>query len=175
MRQLIVAFGLALAGLLTACAPPPGPVGYRNMQVEMTSLAAVDLNRLAGDWHEVAGIYDPAQSGCAAGVSRIAPLAPGRVEITLAECAGVGARTVVARQERAAGRFKLDLPGRLGQPWWVLWTDEEGRVLVLGTPSGAFAAILSRGPQLSRSRLAAAKQVLALNGYDPKALRAPLR
>lgn len=172
MRQL----SLALLLLLAACAPPPRPVpSYRNTEVRIATPVAFDAARLTGSWHEIAGFYDPATSGCAVGLTQVAALPKGVLHFTIGECAGLGVQTVNASQGKLPGRFSLPLKGRLGEPWWVLWTDEDYRVLVIGTPSGHFGAILSRTPQLRRDLSEAAKRILDFNGYDLSQLRQDMR
>jgi apolipoprotein D and lipocalin family protein len=62
-------------------------------------------------------------------------------------------------------------PGRFSigdaEPWWVLWIDADARTMAIGTPSGAFGFILNRVGPIPADRLAAAKDILAFNGYDP--------
>ncbi|MFN6978455.1 MAG: lipocalin, partial [Gemmobacter sp.] len=69
----------------------------------------------------------------------------------------------------------LVAPGRLAvageaAPWWVLWLDADARTAVIGTPGGSFGLILDRGA-IPADRLAAARDVLAWNGYDLGRLR----
>lgn len=169
MRKLSLALLLALA----ACAPGFGPnAGYRDTRVDISTRAVLEPARLAGTWHEVAGFYDPAASGCALGLTKVEPLPGERLRLTLAPCAGLGPRTVIATRGRYPGRYSVPLPGRLGQPWWVLWVDWDYRVMVIGTPSGRFGAILSRSPQLRHDLSLAARQILDFNGYDLHKLRA---
>jgi apolipoprotein D and lipocalin family protein len=59
----------------------------------------------------------------------------------------------------------------IGAEWWVLWVDADYRTLVVGTPSGSFGIILNRTADLPPDRLAAARDVLAWNGYDLTRLR----
>lgn len=179
MRQLSRALiaAAALSAALAACAPPPAPyrASYRQTDVKLYSRAVFEPARAAGPWHEVAGFYDPAVSGCSVGLSRIARRPGGGLELTLDPCAGLGPRTVAAEPTRAAGQFRPALKGRLGEPWWVLWVDEDYRAMAIGTPSGHFGAILSRGPTLRPDLFEAARQILAFNGYDLAKLRPDMR
>ena len=63
-------------------------------------------------------------------------------------------------------------PAGIGAEWWVLWVDADYRTLVVGTPSGSFGMILNRTSDLPPDRLAAAREVLAWNGYDLGRMRA---
>lgn len=160
---------------LLACAPSTPGGSYRRADVTIGSAVSLDPARLAGKWYEVAGLYDPAQSGCAIGPIRIAPASGGALSVTLGGCGGAGARTVTAVPQRYAGRYDLPLPGRLGDPWWVLWTDADYRVMVIGTPSGRFGAILGRTPVVRRDLRRSAERILDFNGYDIARLRSDLR
>lgn len=172
MRKL----SIILLVLLAACAPPPPrAVPYRTEGAPIYSIAGLDPARLAGNWHEVAGFYDPAQSGCAVGLTQVTPRRDGGLSLTLSDCTGLGARTVTAAPAGASGRFRADLHGPLGEPWWVLWIDADNRAMVIGTPSGHFGAILSRTPVLRPDLMEAARQLLDFNGYDVKRLRPVMR
>lgn len=172
MRQL----SLVLLLLLAACAPPPPrEVPYRTEGAPIYSIAGLDPARIAGRWNEVAGFYDPARSGCAVGLTQVTPQRDGSLSLTLSDCSGLGARTVTAVPQGAGGRFRPDLHGTLGEPWWVLWIDTDNRAMVIGAPSGHFGAIFSRAPTLRPDLLEAARQLLDFNGYDVKRLRPDMR
>lgn len=177
MRQLSPVLLLALLPAFAGCAPPPGGSlpGYRRTDVQIATRDPLDPARLAGAWHEVAGFYDPAASGCALGLTRVEPLKRGRLRMTLSKCAGLGPRTDIARPGKYPGRYYVSLPGRLGQPWWILWVDTDYRAMVVGTPSGAFGAILSRTPRMRHDLYKAAVRILDFNGYDPKKLHLDMR
>lgn len=169
MRQLI----LALPLLAAACAQgPTAPVGAEAYQMK----AKADLvpARIAGDWHEIAGFYDPAESGCAMGVSRIEPL--GRdLRVTLSECAGLGRLRLVAIPTSGPGHYFVRGAGRLAGPWWVIWTDPRYRALVIASPRGTFGAIFSRTSRMPAGLYLAARRALAGAGYDMAQLRPDLR
>ncbi len=162
MRKLSLALLLGLA----ACAAPMREPSFRPHGGGIYSTAGLDPARIMGRWHEVAGFYDPTRSGCASGLTQVAPGSAGTLRLTIGDCAGIGARTVTALPADAAGRYRPDLPGRLGDTWWVLWVGSDNDVMVIGTPSGRFGAILSRTPTLRPDLYEAARQVLDFNGYD---------
>lgn len=171
MRQLNLALLLILAACLAACAPPPELASYRRVDANIYSRAAFDPAQMAGSWHEVAGFYDPAVSGCSVGLTKVAALPGGGLRLGFDQCAGLGARTVEAARAGAAGRFRPALKGRLAEPWWVLWVDEDYRAMLIGTPSGHFGAILSRTLPMRPDLFEAARQILDFNGYDLARLR----
>ena len=65
------------------------------------------------------------------------------------------------------GRLSVRLEGvPVAASLWVLWVDEGYRTAVLGQPDGRAGWILARTPEIPADRLAAAREVLAFNGYD---------
>lgn len=150
MRRLILASLLALA----ACAPASGP---REGAAQMTSVVAFDTARFAGDWTEVAAIGRTPGAGW-----RVA--------------AGADGALAVSTSRDGAGQGRLIAPGRFtlssfDAPLWVLWADADMRSVVLGTPDRRFAILLDRAAAMPPDRLAAAREILAWNGYDLQALR----
>lgn len=160
MRQLIK---IALLGL-AACAAPAPPPGLRQPDTMISSAALFDPARFAGRW-QVAASGVP---GCAGAVQDWALQGAGYA-LSGVDC---GAGTAPAA---LGGRLTLTGPGgRLTPdtgfgraPVWVLWVDQDYRIAVLGTPSGSFGMILARDLPARPDLLAAAREVLAFNGYDP--------
>lgn len=161
---------ILLALLLAGCAQrAPEGAGFRAPGAAIYSLAAFAPARLEGRWRQVAG-YGAADC------------APGGVEIRRAR-AGLQAalRLCLPGGSQAAsgvlvpvgpGRFRLSgREGLLAEPWWVLWADADDRTLVIGTPSGRFGFVLDRAGALPPDRLAAVREILDFNGYDPAALQ----
>ncbi len=162
MRVLAV---LALA-LLAAC----GTV-YRDTGTPMAPVAALDLDRYAGRWYEVARFPVPFQRGCTATTAEYGPPAGGKVSVVN-----------TCRRERTdgpvsqiAGRATVVGPGqlqvRLGRipfagAYWVLWVAPDYGTAVVGVPSGRAGWILHRSPDIPPDRLAQARAVLAEAGYD---------
>lgn len=160
---MILAALLVVAG----CAAPPPVVVMRNPAVPVRSLAAFDLMRLAGDWAEVAHLAPPGAAPCAPGRLAVRHDGAGlRLDGVL--CLGGVARPVAARAV-ASGPGRLAVSG-FAEDWWLIWADDGARTAVLAAPSGAFAVVLDRG-RIGPDRLAAARQVLAFNGYPVSALR----
>ena len=144
---------LALAALLALAACGPQVAGHRRADAEMTSLVSFDLARMAGTWHELAAI------GRESGARwRVSADPGGAVSVRIA------AGPVHPARREGPGRFRL---AGFDAPLWVLWADAYMRTVVIGTPSGRFAMVLDRAPGGSPDRLAAARAVLAWNGYDP--------
>lgn len=152
---------IALLLLLGACAAAP-PAGLRNPAVPVRSLAGYDLNQLEGQWHEVAHLAPPGTAACEPGGLVVQP----GLAMTGRLClAGRAVPLAGTAQAVGPGRFRL-----AGREVWVLWADHGGRTLVLGDPGGGFAVVLDRG-RISPDRLAAARELLDFNGFDPRLLR----
>ncbi|RVT85696.1 lipocalin [Rhodobacteraceae bacterium CCMM004] len=164
------ALALLLLGACSTEAPLPLPVPtYRDTDVAMGSIALFDPARYQGTWYEIAAYPVPFQRGCT----------DTRANYTLRPDGSLGVVNTClrdGRQVRIEGRAVPDGPGRLSvrfgavpflsAPYWVLWVDEGYRTAVVGVPSGRAGWILNRDPQIPADRLAAAREILAFNGYD---------
>lgn len=153
---------LATAALLAACTGSPA---LRDSGAQISSNAAFDPARFVDVWH-VAATYG-AEASCGPLAETWMPTGPGRYRVTGTTCGPRGARAFVA-DARVTG------PGRItrgGEELWVLWVDADYRVAVIGTPSGAFARVVSRTPSVRPDLMEAARRVLQFNGYDPAGLR----
>ena len=142
------------AVLLAACSDKPAPqASFRDAARPIYSLAGFDPARLSGGWQQVAGFG----TACRGGTIEIGSEA--RYALCLPEGQKRGRGAMVSPQP---GRFDLQGIG----PLWVLWADADNRTVVLGAPSGQYGLILNRGPDLPADRFAAARDILAFNGYD---------
>lgn len=163
--------------LLAACsaAPPPQTGGFRNPGAGIYSNAVFRPERLAGNWYQVADFAADGAPACASGRLGVTPQGDGLLGIDANLCLG-GHPASFRGQARISGPGRLALigaePGGLGAEWWVLWVDDGYRTLAIGTPSGDFGMILNREPALPADRMAAAREILAWNGYDLSRLRA---
>ncbi len=166
-----------MAFVLAGCAVQPGePRGglfevYRDLSVPLSSKAVFAPERFLGLWHEVARYPVPFEAGCVGVTAEYAALPDGRIALrnTCRNRDG-SIRTAIA------GTAEITGPGRLqvrfaSVPFvvadlWVLWADEDYRTIVLGAPDGRAGWILNRDPVIPADRLAAARRILAFNGYD---------
>lgn len=163
MRGGFAALGLAI---LSACAAPDRVPVYRDITAPISSATRFDSGLFAGRWFtiEAAGTRFPAELS-------FTYEGAGRFSYVGAE--PFNDRLIYNNQ----AVFNLVDAGRLvsesnrGDVVWVLWVDEDHRTAVLGNPAGTFAQIINRTPQLRADRLAAAREVLAFNGYDLAKLR----
>ena len=154
----------ALLPLLAACgaaAPPPetAPV-FRATDAPIASSLRGSPTDLNGDW-VVAAAYPGG------------PLAPNdRVTLQLdalgagvARLSGAGGARLVPVTSAGRGRMVV-----AGEPWWLLWTDDDFRTAVIGAPDGAYGWIMDRPGQAGVDRARAAREMLDFNGYDTGAL-----
>jgi apolipoprotein D and lipocalin family protein len=167
-----IALALALVVGVSGCALAPG---YRDTRVTIASSTAFDPARFQGDWIEVARYPTTFQAHCAGAVARYALAGPGRLSVENL-CLDAQGREI----DRIAGRAQVVGPGRLSvrldgvpvaAPYWVLWVDEGYRVAVVGQPDGRAGWILAREARPAPDLIAAAREVLAFNGYDLNRLR----
>ncbi len=164
---------LALLGVGAARAaslPPPLPAGSANAPVE-----ALDLERYAGRWHEVARLPMVFQRRCIGDTTATyTRLEDGRIEVRNG-CRTKDGRiesTGVARRAGTDGalevRFAPAWLGWLPMVWadyWVVDLDPDYRWAVVGGPSRGAMWILSREPTLEPALLERLRQRAEARGY----------
>lgn len=173
MPRALACFGLVLLAACASPAPPAADPSFRTAGTPIYSNAVTAPGALAGSWRQVAEFAAPGAPPCAAQGLTLAEDASG-LRITADLClAGRTARHSGPVQVTGPGRLQATGadPAGLGVEWWVLWVDADRRTLVLGTPSGRYGMILNRDAVLPPDRAAAARDVLAWNGYDLTRLR----
>lgn len=157
---------LAALLMLAACGAtePPVPAAqapvFRAVGAPIASSLRGTAPDLNGDWI-VASAYPGG------------PVSPGdRVTLKLdasgggvARIAGAGEARLRAVTSEGRGRFEIG-----GQPWWLLWTDDDFRTAVIGAPDGAYGWVMNRPGQAGADRNRAALEMLDFNGYDTGAL-----
>lgn len=168
MRAFV--FALLLAGCATQDSGGLFSV-YRDTQAPIASKAVFDPARYLGVWHEVARFPVPFEAGCY-GVTAEYGLRDDGLLSVLNICRNADG----SEKSRIVGTAEIVGPGRLkvrfasvplvAADYWVLWTDEDYRTAVVGAPDGRSGWILNREPAIRADRLAAARDVLAFNGYD---------
>ena len=133
-------FWLALFGVLAGCAAAPGP-SLRDARAPLSSQVGVELAQIAGDWRV-----------------RLAPrgskLGPGD-KMRLGGLRAIG-----------PGRFAVGRGPWAGREMWVLWMDSGARTALVATPEGDRVLVLDRGGDGGADRLAAARVVMAWQGFD---------
>ena len=170
---------LALCLALAACADttPLAPLlpSYRDPAVPIASKADFDPARFVGTWREVASFPVPFQAGCAGATATYGPRPDGALSVRNVCLDADGAERRAIEGEAVPtgpGRLRVTLEGvPFPAPLWVLWTDADYRVAVLGQPDGRAGWILARDTPLRADLREAAERVLAFNGYDLTRLR----
>lgn len=164
-RLMLALVGLAL---LAGCAGAPKQSGLRSAGAQISSAAAFDPAQFGDVWHVVANYGAEARCGPLAETWVLT--SPDRFRVTGTRCGPNGARAFLSEARMSGpGRITRTVPqGK--EELWVLWVDADYRVAVIGTPSGAFARVLSRTPDARSDLMQAARDVLKFNGYDPAGL-----
>ncbi len=152
------------------------------------SVAALDLKRYAGRWHEIARLPMFFQRKCVSDITATYTLQPdGTVGVRNACRARDGSQQVadgVARpvagqpgqlEVRFAPRWLSWAPG-VWADYWVIALDPEYRWAMVGGPSRKYLWILSREPRMSQARFDALRAEAAARGYpvDALVIAAPL-
>ena len=165
----LAAFALAALVPLAGC----GAVfpTYRDLDTPIASKAAFDAAAYMGRWYEVARFPVIFERGCVGVTADYALRADGTVSVlnTCRNPDGTVKSTIEgSAQVVGPGRLEVSFPSVPfgASDYWVLWTDESYRVAVVGAPNGRSGWILSREPDLRPDLMAAARDVLAFNGYD---------
>lgn len=162
---------LALAG----CALPPDRLAG---DAPPASVEAVDLERYAGRWFEIARFPNGFEDGCAGVTAEYTPLETGRMEV-INTCRKGGLEGETDRVEgkarvvESSNGAKLEVsffgPFYFGD-YWVIELDPEYRWTVVSEPRGRFLWILARTPTLPAEVLEARLAGLEARGFDTGAL-----
>ncbi len=152
------------------------------------SVAELDLQRYAGQWHEIAHLPMFFQRKCASNITATyTPRPDGTIEVRNACRKRDGsqqvsegiARPVAGRpgqlEVRFAPRWLSWAPG-VWADYWVIALDPDYRWAVVGGPSRKYLWILSREPHMSQAQFDALRANAAARGYpvDRLVMAAPL-
>lgn len=161
--------------VLSACVA--GPSGRSEGAPPLDPVDAVDLERFAGRWFEIARYPNGFQRGCAAVTADYALRPDGRVSVTNT-CRDGGLDGRVRRAEgfarviEGSGNARLavnlapiPLPAGDGN-YWVLYLDENYQHALVGEPSGRFLWLLARAPRITAEARAALEAAAVAQGYD---------
>jgi len=153
--------GTALA--LTGCAGGD----YRDQNVPIETVPAVDLERYQGVWYEIARFPVSFEEGCVGVTAEYALNDDGTVKVTNTCFEGsldAEPRTASASAEAvdpSGAKLLVDfvpyVPFTSGDYW-------------IGIPNGFAGWILARQPRISKARLDRALEALSRNGYDTNQL-----
>jgi apolipoprotein D and lipocalin family protein len=174
MRGCLAAVCLVAAASVPAAAqtPPPEPV------------AALDLARYAGTWHEIARYPNWFQRNCATHVTATYTLRGDSTVGVLNACRKADGETIraegVARRPDAA-RAPAKLEVRFAPDWlawlpfvwgnyWVLDLAPDYSHALIGEPTREYLWILARSPRLDDATYARLLERAKALGYDPARL-----
>jgi apolipoprotein D and lipocalin family protein len=168
------ASGLCLACLLWA-------MGTKAAGAPPQTHDAVDLDRYAGTWYEIAKLPNPFQRDCAGDATAdYERLADGRIRV-VNRCREASGALIeaqgTARVVEPATNAKLEVSfvrlfGRhlFWGDYWILDIGEDYGYAVVGVPSRRYAWILAREPGLSPATRQRIDRVLIRAGYRPNDL-----
>ncbi|MCW0370415.1 lipocalin family protein [Xanthomonas sacchari] len=154
----------------------------------VSSVAAFDLGRYAGQWHEIAHLPVSFQKKCVGDVTAAYVLRDdGQVGVRNACRTASGdmlaadgvARRVEGHPGRLQVRFAPDWLAWLPMVWadyWVIALDPDYQWALIGEPGRKYLWVLSRSPRMQRSVFEGIKAKAVAMGYDldPLLVVAPL-
>ena len=162
---------LAMLGLGGCTVPQPDATTPR-------TVAAVDLARYAGTWHEAARFpqrfQDSATLRCEAVTATYTPRADGRLDV-LNACANALAEGRPRRDAKGVAyavegsnnaRLRVSFFGPFYGDYWVIGLDPDYRWAVVGAPDRDALWILSRAPAMAEADFQAALAVARREGFD---------
>lgn len=164
--------GVLLAAVLSFMSP--------GLPQEARVVPALDLQRYAGQWHEVARFPNRFQKQCVAEVTAEYAIRPdGRISV-VNRCQTTDGS--IDRAEGVAKKASDDGPNsklkvRFAPSWlsflpmvwgdyWVMALADDYRYAVVGSPDHEYLWILSRTPVMSDADYSAALEAARANGFD---------
>lgn len=178
---LVPVIGARAAALLGALAA--APAAARSQPAAQAPARAVDLQRFAGTWHEIARRRAPFERPCAGDVTATYLLTPEGIRV-VNRCRRRDGRTLVTRgrvrlaDPLATSALSVTFAPRLLQwlpiawaDYWILDVDPHYRHALLGTPDRRRFWILARSPSLPEPVLRALVLQAAARGYDVRRLQ----
>ena len=175
MSSATRAIAVAGLGILSACVGGPD---YRDETKPITTVAAVDLERYAGTWYEIARYEQTFQRGCTNVTATYGLRDDGAVSVTN-RCVKNDKESVaegVARPVPDTANAKLRV--RFAPAWipfaegdyWVLALDEDYTRALVGAPSGQYLWLLSRQPDPPQADVDALLAAAVANGFNTEPL-----
>ena len=171
--------------LLLALALACGAAMAQDAALPNQPVPALDLQRYAGEWHEIAHLPMFFQRKCVANITATyTPRGDGSIGVRNA-CDTKGgdamvsegtARTVAGQPGRLEVRFAPDWLAWAPMVWadyWVVELDPDYRWAVVGGPDRKYLWILSRTPTMPRDQLDAIRARAAARGYPVEKLEYP--
>ncbi len=177
-------FGLSTLLFLGLSMVPPQPAAGEPPPVR--PVAAVDVPRYMGTWHEVAKFPNFFQRKCTRDTTAsYRLLAAGKVEVTNRCRTADGSFIQVVGEARQVGgadsprlevRFAPAWLGFLPMVWgkyWIIDLDPAYRLAAVSEPTREYLWILSRTPQADPAAYAALLTRLRAQGFDVRRLESP--
>jgi apolipoprotein D and lipocalin family protein len=143
------------------------------------TVPAVDLDRYAGDWFEVARYPNWFQRQCAADVrASYTRRADGWIDVvkrcaradgSVVEARGVARVTDALTRAKLNGRFAPAVLSFLPFTWgdyWIIGLADDYTWAVVGSPDRDYLWILARTPQLNAAAFQRAVAAARANGFD---------
>ncbi len=158
-----------LAALLAL--PLAAQAQVRDASVQMQTVGAVDLNRYAGTWYEIARFPNRFEAGCTNVTATYGLRQDGDISV-VNSCTKDGATEAIEGKAWVVDTAKLKvtfvpwLGSIAAGDYWVLDLKSDYSMAVVGAPKGGFGWILARKPRLGKADTDRALQALAANGYD---------
>jgi len=149
------------------------------------TVSAVDLERYAGDWFEVARYPNWFQRNCAGDVrASYARQADGSIEVinrcaktdgSVIEARGVARVVDTTTRSKLKVRFAPAVLSFLPFVWgdyWIIGLADDYSWAVVGSPDRKYLWILARTPRLGAAAFDRAIAAVKANGFDPSRLMA---
>lgn len=145
--------------VLPACMSQPD---YRNRDSEPPTVAAVDIDRYAGRWHEIARYPNWFERGCITATADYALLPDGKISVTNTCFKQDGETEVAEGKARVVdGSNGAKLKVKFAPAWvpfaegdyWVLHLEPDYSAVLVGAPSGKYLWILARDPEPPQATL----------------------
>ena len=181
-RMLSRAHRIACIAVLTLCLAGPSHAMSGQDMPPVRTVASVDLQRYAGDWHEVARFPNRFQRQCVSDVRARYTIRPdGRLDVlnqcrtedgaidASGEARVVDSRTSAKLKVRFAPAALSFLPFVWGD-YWILGLADDYSWAVVGSPDRNYLWILSRTRELPMPVFTAAVDVARANGFDESRL-----
>ncbi len=142
----------------------------------LQTVSAVDLERYAGTWYEIARYPNRFQRDCAGDVTALYEVKPdGSVRVTNS-CAEADGSTKSARasakvvDRETNAKLKVTFFWPFSGDYWIINLGPNYEYAVVGEPGRDYLWILSRTPQMDEATYNVLLERIARQGYDPSRL-----
>ena len=166
MKVAVAAAFVALA----ACSTPP--VNRAN-STPLTTVAAVDLERYAGRWYEIARLPNSFEQGCEGVTADYALQPDGLISVANICRDGGTSGSIIVSKGRARvvdkatnAKLKVSFFGPFWGDYWIIGLADDYSLALVGEPSGRYLWILARTPTIDASAREDALDRLGALGYD---------